>query len=209
MGKRRTNLFVLLFVLGLVPSRRSSSRRRDEARPRPQGRRRARLQGRPTGRADTRSAARTSIARSRSSASGSTSSASPSPKSRASARTRSGRPARTSPDAQRATEQVGATAQLYFYDWEPNLIGPRAGDRRPPRQAAAGGRDRKPREEWKEAGRNTEEASTNQQLIFAGAYPNAYEAVKLASEQEPVQDCSNCRSPDRATTCSRKTSRTN
>ncbi len=27
-------------------------------------------------------------------------------------------------DAQRAIEQVGTTAQLYFYDWEPNLIGP-------------------------------------------------------------------------------------
>ena len=27
-------------------------------------------------------------------------------------------------DAERAAEQVGSTAQLYFYDWEPNLIGP-------------------------------------------------------------------------------------
>ena len=27
-------------------------------------------------------------------------------------------------DANRAAEQVGTTAQLYFYDWEPNLIGP-------------------------------------------------------------------------------------
>src|SRR5215207_8871047 len=27
-------------------------------------------------------------------------------------------------DATRAAEQVGTTAQLYFYDWEPNLIGP-------------------------------------------------------------------------------------
>src|SRR5690349_2526337 len=27
-------------------------------------------------------------------------------------------------DAQRAIDQVGTTAQLYFYDWEPNLIGP-------------------------------------------------------------------------------------
>ena len=27
-------------------------------------------------------------------------------------------------DANRASEQVGTTAQLYFYDWEPNLLGP-------------------------------------------------------------------------------------
>src|ERR1700712_2983576 len=27
-------------------------------------------------------------------------------------------------DANRAAEQVGTTAQLSFYDWEPNLIGP-------------------------------------------------------------------------------------
>src|SRR5215212_11383143 len=27
-------------------------------------------------------------------------------------------------DANRAAEQVGSTAQLYYYDWEPNLIGP-------------------------------------------------------------------------------------
>ena len=40
-------------------------------------------------------------------------------------------------DANRAAEQVGTTAQLYFYDWEPNLIGPEKRDRRPPRPAAA------------------------------------------------------------------------
>src|SRR6476661_4683915 len=27
-------------------------------------------------------------------------------------------------DANRAADQVGTTAQLYFYDWEPNLLGP-------------------------------------------------------------------------------------
>src|SRR3954453_3106978 len=27
-------------------------------------------------------------------------------------------------DANRAAEQVGSTAQLYYYDWEPNLLGP-------------------------------------------------------------------------------------
>ena len=28
-------------------------------------------------------------------------------------------------NAQRAIEQVGSTAQLQFYDWEPNVLGPR------------------------------------------------------------------------------------
>src|SRR6201995_3020376 len=43
-------------------------------------------------------------------------------------------------DANRAAEQVGTNAQLYFFDWEPNLIGPEQTiDRRPgqsPRGAA-------------------------------------------------------------------------
>src|SRR3954451_14300662 len=41
-------------------------------------------------------------------------------------------------DANRAAEQVGSTAQLYYYDWEPNLIGPeRAIGGRPGREPAA------------------------------------------------------------------------
>ncbi len=62
--------------------------------------------------------------RSRSSESGPTRSASPSPKSRGSAPTPSASACPTSPTPNRAAEQVGTTAQLYFYDWEPNLIGP-------------------------------------------------------------------------------------
>ena len=31
-----------------------------------------------------------------------------------------------------------------------------------------------------------------EQLIFAGAYPTAYGAAKLAAEQKPVPDCENC-----------------
>ncbi len=42
-------------------------------------------------------------------------------------------------DANRAAEQVGTTAQLYFFDWEPNLLGPERVDRRPPGPAAARG----------------------------------------------------------------------
>jgi len=45
--------------------------------------------------------------------------------------------------------------------------------------------------EWKAAGRDPKSAE-NQQLVFAGAFPEAYGAVKLASEQKPVEDCENC-----------------
>jgi SecD/SecF fusion protein len=94
-------------------------------------------------------------------------------------------------DAARAAEQVGTTAQLYFFDWEPNLIGPeRAIGGRPgqePPEAALKASE----ERWKAAGRNVKSAES-QQLIFAGAYPSAYEAALLASEQEPDSDCENC-----------------
>ena len=81
-------------------------------------------QGQPTPAGPGGHRARTSTARSRSSASGSTRSASPSPRSRGSARTRSRSACPTSSDAQRAIEQIGTTAQLYFYDFEPNVIPP-------------------------------------------------------------------------------------
>jgi SecD/SecF fusion protein len=94
-------------------------------------------------------------------------------------------------NAERAIEQVGSTAQLQFYDWEPNLIG---------REKAIGGvPGREPpakvleeaNEEWKAAGRSTSKKE-NQQLIFAGAYATPYGAVNLAAEQEPVADCTTC-----------------
>ena len=94
-------------------------------------------------------------------------------------------------DAQRAIDQVGSTAQLYFYDWEPNLIG---------RERAIGGRPgqqpspealKEATEEWKAAGRSISK-NENQQLLYAGAYPTAYGAVQLATEQESVEDCSTC-----------------
>ena len=53
-------------------------------------------------------------------------------------------------NAQRAIEQVGSTAQLQFYDWEPNLIGRETIDRRPPR---AGNRRRTRSKKPKKNGR--------------------------------------------------------
>jgi SecD/SecF fusion protein len=94
-------------------------------------------------------------------------------------------------NAQRAIDQVGTTAQLFFYDWEPNLIG---------REKVIGGRPgaeppqtvvTEASEEWQEAGRTTTRFQ-DQQLIFSGAFPTAYAAAKLASEQKPEPDCTDC-----------------
>jgi len=94
-------------------------------------------------------------------------------------------------DANRAAEQVGTTAQLYYYDWEPNLIGPEKAiggkpGAEPPKKTLKESEKR-----WEEAGRNVHKKEV-QRLIFAGAYPTAYDAVKLASEQEPVENCQEC-----------------
>jgi SecD/SecF fusion protein len=92
---------------------------------------------------------------------------------------------------QRAAEQIGATGRLYFYDWESNLIGPerKVGGRpgkRPPADAL-----RRANAEWRAAGRDINR-SANAQLISAGAFPNTYGAVKLASEQKPRDRCGAC-----------------
>jgi SecD/SecF fusion protein len=96
-------------------------------------------------------------------------------------------------NAQRAIDQVGTTAQLYFYDWEPNLIG---------REKILGGvpgREPPPKlsqevsQEWSAAGRPVSQAK-NGQLAGVGAFPTAYGAVKLASEQKPEPDCEQCSS---------------
>jgi SecD/SecF fusion protein len=94
-------------------------------------------------------------------------------------------------DANRAAEQVGSTAQLYFYDWEPNLIGPESAigghpGQQPPKEALD-----KSEKRWEKAGRNVK-STENAQLIAAGAYPNAYEAALLAAEQEPAKNCDSC-----------------
>ena len=94
-------------------------------------------------------------------------------------------------NAQRAIDQVGTTAQLYMYDWEPNLIG---------RERVIGGNpgSEPPEEpvkeadkEWEEAGRSIQ-FRPNQVLIVGGALPTAYAAAKLASEQKPEPDCTEC-----------------
>jgi SecD/SecF fusion protein len=90
-------------------------------------------------------------------------------------------------DANRAADQVGTTAQLYFYDWETNLIGP---------EKAIGGTPGRPSESalkesekrWLAAGRNPKKPE-EARLMAAGAYPTAYEAAQLAAEQKPNENC--------------------
>ncbi|MFN8217942.1 MAG: protein translocase subunit SecD [Solirubrobacterales bacterium] len=94
-------------------------------------------------------------------------------------------------DPERAAEQVGSTAQLFFYDWEPNLIGPSRQIAGTPGREAPQKAIKESEERWKEAGRNPK-STENQQLIYAGAYPSAYSAALLASEQEPIEPCEEC-----------------
>ncbi|HMI81474.1 MAG TPA: protein translocase subunit SecD [Solirubrobacterales bacterium] len=93
-------------------------------------------------------------------------------------------------DANRAAEQVGTTAQLYYYDWEPNLIGPEQTIAGRPGQLPAEA-IKESEERWQEAGRNPKKQG-NLALIQFGAYPTAYQAALLASEQEPIENCETC-----------------
>ncbi|MEX2107678.1 MAG: protein translocase subunit SecD [Solirubrobacterales bacterium] len=92
-------------------------------------------------------------------------------------------------NAQRAIDQVGTTAQLHFYDWEPNLIGPERAIGGTPTPSP--GALKEAEEEWDEAGRPPKK-DENAQLVLSGAFPNAYSAVKLAAEQPPNPDCGDC-----------------
>jgi SecD/SecF fusion protein len=94
-------------------------------------------------------------------------------------------------DANRAAEQVGSTAQLYFYDWEPNLIGPESAIGGHPGQQPPKGALKQSEKHWEKAGRDVK-SFENAQLIAAGAYPAAYEAALLAAEQEPAKNCESC-----------------
>ena len=94
-------------------------------------------------------------------------------------------------NAQRAIDQVGTTAQLYFYDWEPNLIGPESALGAHPGQQPPPDALKQSEKRWEDAGRDVK-SPQNQRLILSGAYPDAYGAAQLAAEQPPAEDCSNC-----------------
>ena len=111
-------------------------------------------------------------------------------------------------NAERAIEQVGSTAQLYFYDWEPNLIGREKAIGGHPGQQPPTAALKEANEEWKEAGRNADQSSENQQLIFAGAYPTptARPARRRTGTGTGLREL--LRRPNRATTCSEGQTRT-
>jgi len=94
-------------------------------------------------------------------------------------------------DANRAAEQVGTTAQLYYYDWEPNLIGPEQQIGGNPTQPPPEKVIKESEKRWEEAGRNVNKTE-EKQLIAGGAYPTAYDAALLASEQKPLENCEDC-----------------
>ncbi len=94
-------------------------------------------------------------------------------------------------NAQRAINQVGTTAQLYFYDWEPNLIGPEKTIGGHPGQQPPPGAVKTAKAQWKATGRNVKSVE-NQRLIFSGAFPTAYDAALLAAKQKPVENCTTC-----------------
>jgi SecD/SecF fusion protein len=94
-------------------------------------------------------------------------------------------------NAQRAIDQVGTTAQLYFYDWEPNLIGIEKTVGGRPGQQPPQGAVQELEQIWRDAGRNAN-SPLNNQLVVSGALPTAYEAVRLAAEEEPDPGCTQC-----------------
>lgn len=84
-------------------------------------------------------------------------------------------------EKRRAIDQIGATGQLHFFDWEPNLIGRERRIGGHPAPSAPAGPLSRARREWKAAGRDIEKA-TNRRLILSGAFPTASGAAKLASQ---------------------------
>lgn len=95
----------------------------------------------------------------------------------------------------KATECATKPARLYFYDWQNNLVGPAkdlqtdlgTSDPQKVRDAQ--------RQKWIDAGRPPTEGQ-NRSLIEQGAEPTIYDAVQLASKQKRVDDCPSCAAPD-------------
>jgi len=94
----------------------------------------------------------------------------------------------------KATECATKPARLFFFDWEPNLIGREFVIGGHPGREPPKGPLQEATKEWQAAGRLPTKRE-NQQLIVAGAYPTEYAAAKLASEQPLKKDCENCSAP--------------
>jgi len=95
-----------------------------------------------------------------------------------------------------ATECATKPARLYFYDWENNLVGP-ARDL----SLVGTGADQEQvlkdvREQWIKAGRPPTEGS-NRTWINLGAEPSMWDAVNLGAKQPRNDDCEDCTSGDK------------
>ena len=97
--------------------------------------------------------------------------------------------------ARRVSADLGAAAQLRFYDWEANLIGPERTIGGHPGEGSKPGALKQAEREWRRAGRAVGRAA-NERLILAGAFPSAYGAVRLASRQKILRSCANCPASD-------------
>jgi SecD/SecF fusion protein len=89
-----------------------------------------------------------------------------------------------------ATDCATKPARLFFYDWEPNLIGIERQVGGVPGNTPPGPAS-KLQKIWQQAGREVGNP-LNQQLIASGALPTEWEAVQLAAKQKPVKNCSEC-----------------
>lgn len=92
-----------------------------------------------------------------------------------------------------ATECATTPARLYFYDWQNNLVGPAK-----ELQTDKGTQDPEKvsdqvEKAWKAAGRPPTEGY-NRQWIGQGAEPTVWDAVNLAEKQKPNEDCEDCTS---------------
>jgi SecD/SecF fusion protein len=94
----------------------------------------------------------------------------------------------------KATECATKPARLFFFDWEPNLIGRESLIGGSPGTEPPRGPMQEATKEWQAAGRLPTKRE-NQQLIVAGAYPTEYAAAKLASEQALKAPCPKCSQP--------------
>lgn len=95
-----------------------------------------------------------------------------------------------------ATECATTPARLYFYDWQNNLVGPAkelsfAGGTRDPQEVL-----KEVREAWIDAGRPPTEGY-NRTWINQGAEPTMWDAVNLASQQPRNDECEDCTSGDK------------
>ncbi|MEX0620832.1 MAG: protein translocase subunit SecD [Solirubrobacterales bacterium] len=95
-----------------------------------------------------------------------------------------------------ATDCATTPARLYFYDWQNNLVGPAKelgsdlGSQDPDQV------QKLVRAKWIAAGRLPTEGQ-NRTFIAQGAEPSMWDAVNLATEQERVDPCPDCSSSDR------------